>query len=58
MSEAVLKTGEALATVQAMLDAMKAVPGIDQRALSVARTNFEAGFLWIASAAEPEALLK
>ncbi|MBV2147890.1 hypothetical protein KRZ98_06245 [Sphingobium sp. AS12] len=50
MNELLEKTGAAMVAVKAMLDAMAAQPGIDKRSLAVARTQFETGFLWAASA--------
>lgn len=50
MNDLLTKTGEAMTTVKAMLDAMAAQPGVDKRSLSIARTQFETGFLWAASA--------
>lgn len=52
MNDLLTKTGDAIETVIAMIDAMDAHPGVDRRALAVARTNFETAFLWAASAVQ------
>lgn len=50
MNDLLEKTGEAMMAVKAMLDAMAGQPGIDKRSLAAAKTEFETGFLWAASA--------
>ncbi|SCW61747.1 hypothetical protein SAMN02927924_01692 [Sphingobium faniae] len=52
MEELLVKTGEALTAVKAMLDAQGAQPGTDQRSLAIAKTQFETAFLWAASAVQ------
>lgn len=32
--------------VGALVDRLKSVPGIDQRALAIARTDLQTGFMW------------
>lgn len=52
-----IKTGAAAEAVKAMLDAMGETPGADRRALAVARTHFETGFLWIANSVSGPGIL-
>jgi hypothetical protein len=56
MEASLIKTGQAIEAVEAMLDALKELPGTDARSLAVARTHFETAFLWAANAAGGEAV--
>lgn len=57
MDEVMQKTSEAMRAVHAMLQAVEALPQSDRRALAVARTQLETGFLWVASAADGGGIL-
>lgn len=43
--------------VEKLLAVLKTAPGVDQRAVAVARTHFETALLWTANAAAGEAIL-
>ena len=58
MDNLLTKTGEAVVSVKAMLDAMAAHPGADPRGLAVAKTHFETAFLWAANATGGEGIFE
>lgn len=44
------KTRAAIVAVGALLETLATLPAVDRRCIAVARTEFETGFLWAASA--------
>lgn len=51
------KIAVAMVAVTTMLDAAATLPASDKRAIAVARTQFDTGFLWAAKAVEGGGLL-
>ncbi len=57
MDDVLSKAADALEPVQALLSFVEDMPGTEPRALAIARTNFETGFLWFANAIDGEGIL-
>lgn len=57
-AKAMERIAAAANAINAAVNALREMPGIDQRSLAVARTQFETSLLWLSAAASGGGLLE